>query len=99
MRSEPPRFSSLNACAKHYKISRSNLKLLIDSGGEFKGSGPRSTIFLPEEETKLKMHILHMLEIGYGLTMFDLRLLVQVINQYVSIVVIYVIPCSRTKQL
>ena len=68
---------------------------MLDSDGKmkFKGSGRRSEIFLPEEETKLKVHILHMLEIGYGLTMYDLRLLVQVYFEYVC----RVMPYSRTK--
>ena len=68
---------SFNACAKKHKVNNHTLKKLLDSGEAFKGSGRVLTVLHKEEEKKISDHIVQRLKLGYSLTFYELRYLIQ----------------------
>ena len=68
---------SINACAKRHKVNNHTLKKLLDSGETFKGSGRVLTVLHKEEEKKISDHIVQRLKLGYSLTFYELRYLIQ----------------------
>ena len=68
---------SINACAKKHKVNNHTLKKLLDSGETFKGSGRVLTVLHKEEEKKISDHIVQRLKLGYSLTFYELRYLIQ----------------------
>ena len=72
------KFKSARKCAAHFGVSRATLRRYLKCGDpDFKGVGRRSSTFTQEEEKKIIDHIVWKQEIGCGLTLEQLGLLVQ----------------------
>ena len=70
-------FESIHACAKHFGVCHKTLKTFILEGRSYVGGGMQSKIFTAEEEAKLVEHIKWCKSVGFGLTYFNLQLLIQ----------------------
>ena len=68
---------SMNACSKKHQVSYNTLKKLFNSGETFKGHGKVLTVLSKEEETKICDLIIRKLKLGYSLTFYELRYLIQ----------------------
>ena len=68
---------SYYACAKKHNVSKTTLISLVKSGETFKGRGNVLTVLSKEEENKLCNLIIQKLKLGYSLTFFELRHLIQ----------------------
>ena len=71
------KFSSIRKTAAHYGIDNSHLSKLLRENKEYVGQGRKSNAFPQEMELKLKEHLVWMMEIGFGLTHCNLKLLCQ----------------------
>ena len=71
------KFKSLAECSKVHGVNYRTLhKGIVKNGGKFKGSGQFSTILSGDEEKLVMDHVLYVEKIGYGESLYTLRLLV-----------------------
>ena len=69
---------SFYGCAKKHKVNKTSLIKYAKSGESFKGRGGKClTVLYKDEEKKICEHIIHLLKLGYSLTFFELRNLIQ----------------------
>ena len=68
---------SFYACSKKHKVDNKTLTKLYNTGQNFQGKGKVLTVFSKEEEKKICNHICQKLKLGYSLTFFELRFLIQ----------------------
>ena len=71
------KFKSLLKCARFYKVSYTTLYKLVESNGEFRGSGRHSTVLTPEEEELIVNHVKWRGSVGCGITWKGLQKLIQ----------------------
>ena len=68
---------SFYGCAKKHKVNKTSLINYFKFGESFKGRGKGLTVLNKEEEKKICDHIIHLVKLGYSLTFFELRKLIQ----------------------
>ena len=78
-------FSSIRSCAKYFNLSHSTLHRLLAQKRQFAGPGKQSGVFSTEEETKIINFVVNQLEIGCGLSWYQLQLLLQEVMQGLKI--------------
>ena len=67
-------FTSYRKCAEHYGVNNSVLRKYILSGTSYVGKGMVNQVLTDEELKDLRDHLVYMAEIGFGYTIYDLRL-------------------------
>ena len=68
---------SFYGCAKKHKVNKTSLIKYVKFGESFKGRGKSLTVLNKDEEKKICEHIIQLLKLGYSLTFFELRNLIQ----------------------
>ena len=68
---------SFYGCAKKHKVNKTSLIKYFKFGESFKGRGKSLTVLNKDEEKKICEHIIQLLKLGYSLTFFELRNLIQ----------------------
>ena len=67
-------FTSYRKCAEHYGVNNSVLRKYILSGTSYIGKGMVNQVLTDEELKDLRDHLVYMAEIGFGYTIYDLKL-------------------------
>ena len=71
------KYESYRSCAKAYGVSDVTLRKIILRNKPFQPPGKRSTILREDEEAKLINHLKYCAKVGFGLSLYDVQLLVQ----------------------
>ena len=67
-------FKSYKKCAEYYGINNSVLRKYILSGTSYVGKGMVNHVLTNEEQKDIRDHLIYMSEIGFGYTIYDLKL-------------------------
>ena len=67
-------FKSYKKCAEYYGINNSVLRKYILSGTSYVGKGMVNQVLTNEEQKDIRDHLIYMSEIGFGYTIYDLKL-------------------------
>ena len=71
------KYESYSACAKAYGVSDVTLRRIILRKKGFSGQGRKSDILTKDEEKKLVSHLKYCAKVGFGLSIYDVQLLIQ----------------------
>ena len=71
------KYESYSACAKAYGVSDVTLRRIILRKKGFSGQGRKSDILKEDEEKKLVSHLKYCAKVGFGLSIYDVQLLIQ----------------------
>ena len=71
------KYESYSACAKAYGVSDVTLRRMILRKKNFVGQGRPSNVLKEDEEEKLISHLKYCAKVGFGLSLYDVQLLIQ----------------------
>lgn len=71
------KYESYSACAKAYGVSDVTLRRIILRNKGFVGQGRPNEVLKPDEEEKLVSHLKYCANVGFGLSLYDVQLLIQ----------------------